>query len=363
MKKKTILGIVVASILVLCIIMVCIMWKSKADAIVFVEDNVIEYGSKIASEELVKQSKGEILEYPKLNTKKLGKQKLTYKVKYSFGSKAITHEVIIKDTQKPIIDLKQEKITILQGDSFDPEENIKGVKDVVDGALNKAKETVPGSYTVSSKVDIDTIGTYEVEIVAHDIHNNRSTKKYKVIVEEKSSNPTEYGNENEAKPYYVNGILLVNKKHALPRTFGGYNEEANQALAKLQTAASLEGYDLPTLSAYRSYDYQAGLYNDYVARDGKEAADRYSAQPGKSEHQTGLAFDIGQLDDSFGETPAGKWLAQHAHEYGFIIRYPKGKEHITGYMYEPWHVRYLGIDTATSVYQSGLTLEEYLNDY
>ena len=124
-----------------------------------------------------------------------------------------------------------------------------------------------------------------------------------------------------------------------------------------------QGYDLPTLSAYRSYDYQAGLYNDYVARDGKEAADRYSAQPGKSEHQTGLAFDIGQLDDSFGETPAGKWLAQHAHEYGFIIRYPKGKEHITGYMYEPWHVRYLGIDTATSVYQSGLTLEEYLNDY
>ena len=68
-------------------------------------------------------------------------------------------------------------------------------------------------------------------------------------------------------------------------------------------------------------------------------------------------------NDSFGETPAGKWLAQHAHEYGFIIRYPKGKEHITGYMYEPWHVRYLGIDTATSVYQSGLTLEEYLNDY
>ena len=157
MKKKTILGIVVASILVLCIIMVCIIWKSKADAIVFVEDNVIEYGSKIASEELVKQSKGEILEYPKLNTKKLGKQKLTYKVKYSFGSKAITHEVIIKDTQKPIIDLKQEKITILQGDSFDPEENINGVKDVVDGALNKAKETVPGSYTVSSKVDIDTL--------------------------------------------------------------------------------------------------------------------------------------------------------------------------------------------------------------
>lgn len=363
MKKKTILEIAIASILVLCVIVVCIIWKTKTASIAFVEENVIEYGSKITSKELIKQSEGKILEYPKLNTKKLGKQKLTYKVKFSFGTQAVTHEVIIKDTKKPVIDLKQKEITIMRGDTFDPQENVEEVKDVVDGALSKATKLAPGSYTVSSKVDADKSGTYEVEVIALDIHNNRSTKKYKVIVEEKSSNSSEYGNENEVKPYYVNGILLVNKKHALPRTFGGYNEEANQALAKLQAAASLEGYELPTLSAYRSYDYQAGLYNDYVARDGKEAADRYSAQPGKSEHQTGLAFDIGQLDDSFGDTPAGKWLAQHAHEYGFIIRYPKGKEHITGYMYEPWHVRYLGVDTATTVYRSGLTLEEYLNDY
>lgn len=116
---------------------------------------------------------------------------------------------------------------------------------------------------------------------------------------------------------------------------------------------------MPLISGYRSYDYQTSLYNNYVAIDGEDAANRYSAKPGYSEHQTGLAFDIGELNYQFGETPAGIWLAQHAHEYGFIIRYPQGKENVTGYMYEPWHVRYLG-DQASSVYASGLTLEEYL---
>ena len=113
-------------------------------------------------------------------------------------------------------------------------------------------------------------------------------------------------------------------------------------------------------SAFRSYDYQNTLYNNYVSWYGKEQADTFSARAGYSEHQTGLAIDVNTIDDSFAYTPEAVWLAQHAHEYGFIIRYPKGKESITGYQYEPWHIRYLGIETATAVYNSGLTLEEYL---
>ena len=92
-----------------------------------------------------------------------------------------------------------------------------------------------------------------------------------------------------------------------------------------------------------------------------EAADTYSARAGHSEHQTGLAFDLNSLEESFGETREGIWLREHCWEYGFIIRYPKGKESITGYMYEPWHVRYLGKSAAKSVFESGLCLEEYLN--
>ena len=135
---------------------------------------------------------------------------------------------------------------------------------------------------------------------------------------------------------------------------------AYQALLELQNAASSAGYSIPLISGFRSQTTQTGLYNRYVARDGKDVADTYSARPGHSEHETGLAYDIGEIDNNYGETPAGTWLAQHAHEFGFIIRYPKGKEDITKYQYEPWHVRYVGTEHAAKIYEQDLTLEEYL---
>jgi LAS superfamily LD-carboxypeptidase LdcB len=124
--------------------------------------------------------------------------------------------------------------------------------------------------------------------------------------------------------------------------------------------AYADGITLWICSGYRSYSYQSKLYNNYVYTDGKAAADTYSARPGHSEHQTGLAADINSADESFAGTPEAKWLAANCWKYGFIIRYPKGKESITGYIYEPWHIRYLGKENAKLVYESGLTLEEYL---
>lgn len=180
--------------------------------------------------------------------------------------------------------------------------------------------------------------------------------------------------------------VLVNRENNLPDTYVPEdlvkitelptvlsNPEINQlraaayeALKELFTAAKNEGgYDLYARSGYRSYSTQVSLYSSYVANHGQEAADTFSAKPGQSEHQTGLSMDITceamnyLLDDTFGETEEGKWVAENAHRFGFIIRYPKGKEKITGYMYEPWHIRFLGTDMATSVYESGLTLEEY----
>ena len=136
----------------------------------------------------------------------------------------------------------------------------------------------------------------------------------------------------------------------------------------MRAAGATEGLDLIAFSTYRSYDYQVELYQRYVDEYGQEAADRFSARPGYSEHQTGLGFDIGEVgqeihwaSESFEDTEAGKWLSENAHNFGFILRYPPNKEHITGYQYEPWHFRYLGVDLATKVYNSELTLEEYLN--
>lgn len=162
-------------------------------------------------------------------------------------------------------------------------------------------------------------------------------------------------------PYYVDGMLIVNKKYSIPEDFAtGLDKEAYAALKNLQNAASKAGYSLPMVSGFRTYSFQKRLYENYIKRSGQGAADTYSARPGHSEHSTGLSFDVGSVTNSYGTTPAGKWLAKNCYKYGFIIRYPQGKSNITGYIYEPWHIRYLGVENATKVYNSGLTLEEYL---
>lgn len=161
---------------------------------------------------------------------------------------------------------------------------------------------------------------------------------------------------------YVNGILIANKSYSLPSSYApGLDPTAESSFNTMAAAAANDGLSLRIYSGYRSYDYQSQIYNNYVSAYGSSTADTFSARPGHSEHQTGLAMDINCADDSFEGTPEAIWLAENCYKYGFIIRYPKGKESVTGYKYEPWHIRYLGVDTATAVYNSGLTLEEYLD--
>lgn len=162
---------------------------------------------------------------------------------------------------------------------------------------------------------------------------------------------------------YIDGILIANKTYALPAGYapGGILPTVMEAWNAMVAAAKKDGISLWIISGYRSYDTQEAIYNRYVNDNGQEEADTYSARPGHSEHQTGLAFDINEISYSFGETAAGKWVAENAAQYGFIIRYPQSKQHITGYIYEPWHLRYLGTELAMDVYESGLCLEEYLN--
>lgn len=172
--------------------------------------------------------------------------------------------------------------------------------------------------------------------------------------------------ETATNPWYVDGILIVNKKHPLPASYTPEeNQEAATKFNELQKEMQKLGFYISNnYSGYRSYTYQKNLYNEYIRQMGQEEADRVSAKPGYSEHQSGLAFDLfSNVGGFFGTTkrdaPAVEWLKQNAHKYGFIIRYLEGKEHITGYDYEPWHLRYVG-DKAEDIMKSGLTLEEYL---
>lgn len=179
------------------------------------------------------------------------------------------------------------------------------------------------------------------------------------------------------EPVRVNGILFVNKKNPLPSTYApqvvniqGHTGEqvAVDALQMLIDGAKRDyGYNIKVVSGYRDYAYQTTLYNNYVTANGKAEADKFSARPGYSEHQTGLTFDVlggttTKLTEAFGTTAEGKWIAENAYKYGYIVRYPKGKDGVTGYQYEPWHLRYIGVSEAQKMKDSGKeTLEEYFN--
>ncbi len=205
-------------------------------------------------------------------------------------------------------------------------------------------------------------------------------------VEEPTEAPSEPLEQNGTANLKLDTLILVNKQIALP---AGYKpadlvtanidfvesatgerkmlrKEAAQAIEKLMTGAKAADIELKGTSAFRSYDYQVQLFNNYVARDGKEQAMKYSAPPGHSEHQTGLAIDVSsasvgyQLTQSLEQTKEGKWLADNAHTYGFIVRYQRAYEAETGYMYEPWHLRYIGVEHATDVHKANVPLEHYL---
>lgn len=192
-----------------------------------------------------------------------------------------------------------------------------------------------------------------------------------------------YSGENDEQFYDTDSILVItNKKHALP---AGYEPKdlvrpqvemlnecflrslAASALEEMFAAADNAGVHLVLGSGYRAESLQKLLYDGYVEQYGREVADYISSRPGYSDHQTGLAVDIADHDaltyltEAFADTPEGVWLKEHAHEFGFVMRYPKDREDITGFAYEPWHFRYVGTEAAGAIHEQGewYTLEEY----
>lgn len=161
---------------------------------------------------------------------------------------------------------------------------------------------------------------------------------------------------------YVDGILLINKTYGVDESYapGGLTAETQAAFEELRADAMEEGLDIYISSGYRSYYDQDTIYNNYVGIYGWEVSDTFSARPGHSEHQSGLAIDVNTIDDAFAATPEAAWLKEHCAEYGFIIRYAEDKVDITGYKYEPWHIRYVGKETAAELTELGISLEEYL---
>lgn len=341
-KKKAYL--IIAFLLIAIIIASIFLYGLNQVNISFVDENDIEYGSNVRAEDLVVDYEGDNIKYPTLDTYQLGTQKLVYTIDSFVGERKVVKEINVIDSQKPIIELVSESCSVRKGNKFNPKENIKAVYDVVDGELE---------YQIEGDYDLNNYGNYTLTVKATDKNNNQSEASFNLEVRKAKKEVID-------GVTYFDGIMLVNKEYGLPEDYGFEDPVARQHLDELRSDAEDAGYYLDIISGFRDYSYQYDVYWGWVALDGQELADTYSARPGFSEHQTGLTWDIGLLEDWFGETDAGIWLEENCANYGFIIRYPLGKEDITGYKYEPWHVRYVGEEHSHTIMDNDLCLEEYL---
>lgn len=227
-----------------------------------------------------------------------------------------------------------------------------------------------GGYYYLTK---DDTPTSPQQTAQKDNKKSSSTKEDNKTNTNNENTPSTNGKtpETVSQPTIINGIVLANKKHPLPTNYNpGENPVARQKVNKLISDAQALGLNVSNqVSGFRAYSTQASLYNNYVAAHGKQEADRFSARPGYSEHQTGLVFDLidnqGQLLGAEGTSEnskkAAEWLEKNAHKYGFIVRYKPEFVEKTGYMEESWHIRYVGEDVAKTIHERNISLEEYLN--
>ena len=305
--------------------------------------------------------------------KTIGQYKLKYVATDSSSNKTEEEFVLwVVDNEGPVITFKEYL------------ETTKGKKiDLLAGVSAKDNSGEDITVTVEGDYDINKAGSYQLKYVAKDSSSNKTEENFTLKVKEEILNPTQNNNTNTdtgksetvefttSKGYkgvtkngvtYIDGYLVANKTYSLPASFGnGLTGETKSAFDAMTADAKKKGLYIYISSGFRSYDTQKRIYNNYVSRDGVKAADTYSARAGHSEHQSGLALDVNNISNSFAETPEGIWLNNNCYKYGFILRYPKGKTNETGYIYEPWHFRYVGKDLAQKLYNGGdwITMEDY----
>lgn len=397
LKKKVIIPIVLVLLIALVIggvIGVKKYYKSKELLVVISKKIDVSLGDKVYNTDAVKRiMNGKVVDKKKvINTDKVGVQKIKLTIEdYFKKTKDYSFEVNVKDTVAPEIQAK-EKLTT----EYDTKIDL--LKDVTatDNYDKEIEVKVEGDY------DLKKAGEYKLQYVAKDSSGNETKKEVVLVVKEKvvevpkavekpatnNSNNQTQNNNSESAPSapvvnqdgsfttskgfhgetrngitYIDGVLIANKTYALPKSYapGGLTGETSKAFNTMKSAAAQEGISIWVASGFRSYDLQNRLWTNRKNKNGIAFADAGTARPGHSEHQTGLAMDINMVDDAFENTAAGQWLFKNAYKYGFILRYPRGKTGETGYKYESWHYRYVGVDLATKLYNGGnwITLENY----
>lgn len=372
-KKKLLIIIGICILLVIVSIMIYLFTDNRSvkDIFKYKDKIIIEVGDSlpVVNDYLYKDINYDIdIEWKDIDTEdnKIYKAGIYYgSFIYDNDKKNIT--LVVEDNISPIID------GVKDYEMFAYEE----VPDFLDGVTvsDNSKEDIV--VTIDGKYDSEKPGTYVMYYKASDFSGNTTSKEFKLVVKENNNvkiSKTKKGNtiKNYYGVTYVDDVIIVNKTYSLPSNFvpnnlvtiNGYIrivDYVKDAYNVLKSDSSVLGLNIYASSGYRSYSDQKYIYDNYVRMDGMVKADTYSARAGYSEHQTGLAIDLNTVDMSFDGTSESNWLKDNCWKYGFIIRYPKDKENITGYMYEPWHIRYVGKELARVLYNNGnwLSLEEY----
>lgn len=383
MKKKGIIIIILITILIILITAAFLIFNIKNKITFYINgkevesySQTVEYSDNIdystnAIKLTAKKNETDITKQIKYNKVKITKLK-TYKITYEVEGKQFVYEMEVVDTSAPEI-TGETTYTMKQDETFD-QANLKLI------AIDNFDKEISDKITTEDNVDTSIPGEYTLTFKVSDSSNN--TAEFKCIVtveakEEKTNNPVkENNNYTQSNINIVNNpndiTVMINKYNYLPDgwapndlvSIGGNHylrAEAASSLNQMRQAAINSGIPFNVVSSYRSQAYQTSLYNNYFAVDPINAP-FYSAYPRTSEHELGLAIDISydySLHSDLQNGALGQWMMQHAHEYGWIMRYPYGKTDITGYVFEAWHYRYVGTSLATQLRNSGLTMEEF----
>lgn len=384
--KRTTKIIIITLILILIVIIFGLYLNSKKLILEYRDNLEVLLNQEVYNLDNIKNIKnGKILtEKEQIDTTEISKKEITIKVENFFKKiKEYKYTITIVDKESPVITFKKDLETE-QGEEINLLEDVK----VEDNSKEEIKVTIEGEYDINKPSD------YKLYYIAEDSSGNKTKEEFILHVKEKkieepitppkknnpntnSNNTNSNNNQSSDKTFttkkgfkgvikngitYIDGYMIVNKTYSLPSTYETtLTKETTDSFNKMKSAATLEGLNIYISSGFRSYNTQKRLYNNYVKRDGVEAADTYSARAGHSEHQSGLAFDVNTINDTFASTPEAKWLANNCYKYGFILRYPQGKSNETGYKYESWHFRYVGTELAEKLYNNGnwITMEDY----
>lgn len=384
--KRTPKIIIITLILILIVTIFGLYLNSKKLILEYRDNLEVLLNQEVYNLDNIKNIKnGKILtEKEQIDTTEISKKEITIKVENFFKKiKEYKYTITIVDKESPVITFKKDLETE-QGKEINLLEDVK----VEDHSKEEIKVTIEGEYDINKPSD------YKLYYIAEDSSGNKTKEEFILHVKEKkieetitppkknnpntnSNNTNSNNNQSSDKTFttkkgfkgvikngitYIDGYMIVNKTYSLPSTYETtLTKETTDSFNKMKSAATLEGLNIYISSGFRSYNTQKRLYNNYVKRDGVEAADTYSARAGHSEHQSGLAFDVNTINDTFANTPEAKWLANNCYKYGFILRYPQGKSNETGYKYESWHFRYVGTELAEKLYNNGnwITMEDY----